>query len=245
MYGLPFYQGCAGTAMSEDKKILIIDPSVQETEKKEPEISEKEKKKRKRREFMEEKKRQLGEWRKAHPFRAVLRAVLSWVIPVVCVVFLAYGFSHFFCQTVQVQEGSMEPTLSTGDTLLVNELIPRLHPPRRFDIIVFRTGNETGASVHIKRVIGLPGETVQITGGAVYINGEKLDESAYGFDAILNGGLAEEQIVLDDDEFFVLGDNRNGSGDSRYTDIGNVERENIIGTVWFRVWPFPKTGKIR
>lgn len=107
MYGLPFYQGCAGTAMSEDKKILIIDPSVQETEKKEPEISEKEKKKRKRREFMEEKKRQMGEWRKSHPFRAVLRAVLSWVVPVVCVIFLAYGFSHFFCQTVQVQEGSM------------------------------------------------------------------------------------------------------------------------------------------
>ena len=139
----------------------------------------------------------------------------------------------------------MEPTLSTGDTLLVNKLIPKLHPPRRFDIIVFRTGNETGASVHIKRVIGLPGETVQITDGAVYINGEKLDESAYGFDAILNGGLAEEQIVLDDDEYFVLGDNRNGSGDSRYTDIGNVGLENIIGTVWFRVWPFPKTGKIR
>lgn len=234
----------SGIVMSDEKKLLIVDPSVKEPEQKKPEISKKERKKRERQAFLKEKREAVSVWRKSHPFRAVLRSVLSWVIPIVCVILLAYGCSRAFCQTVQMQEGSMEPTLSTRDTLLVNELSVRFRSPGRFSVIAFRTSNETGASVHIKRVIGLPGETVQIKDGDVYINGEKLDESKYGFDAILDGGLAEEQIVLDDDEYFVLGDNRNGSGDSRYTDIGNVKRENIIGTIWFRILPLGKIGLV-
>ena len=177
--------------------------------------------------------------------RQKLYPVLVWIAEIAAALLLAYGVSRAFFTSVTLQENSMAPTIEAGDTVLINRLAFRTRKIRRGELIAYRNGDKLDSSIHVKRVIGLPGETVQITGGAVYINGEKLDESAYGFDAILNGGLAEEQIVLDDDEYFVLGDNRNGSGDSRYTDIGNVGRENIIGTVWFRVWPFPKTGKIR
>ena len=173
------------------------------------------------------------------------RSVVRWVFEIAVTLAFAALVAIMLFQSVTMQESSMEPTLSVGDKYFVNRLVYKVSSPKRGDIIVFRTNGSDDAALHIRRVIGLPGETVQITDGAVYINGEKLDESAYGFDAILNGGLAEEQIVLDDDEYFVLGDNRNGSGDSRYTDIGNVGLENIIGTVWFRVWPFQRIGSIR
>ena len=174
----------------------------------------------------------------------VYREVFEMIFYMVFVVVATLLVIRFVGQRTEVSGHSMEPTLSHGDNLIVDKITYRFKDPERFDIIVFPYRYEEN-TFYIKRIIGLPGETVQITDGAVYINGEKLDESAYGFDAILNGGLAEEQIVLDDDEYFVLGDNRNGSGDSRYTDIGNVGLENIIGTVWFRVWPFQRIGSIR
>ena len=97
------------------------------------------------------------------------------------------------------------------------------------------------SQLFIKRVIGLPGETVQIIDGYVYINGEKLDES-YGSDVMNTAGIAQDPIVLGPDEYFVLGDNRNNSEDSRYAAVGNIKRSDITGRAWLRIWPFDSIG---
>ena len=97
--------------------------------------------------------------------------------------------------------------------------------------------------IFIKRIIGLPGETVQILDGYVYIDGKKLDEH-FCDEKIQNAALASDPITLGDDEYFVLGDNRNASEDSRFPDVGNVRRKEIIGRAWVRIWPFERAGSL-
>ena len=136
----------------------------------------------------------------------------------------------------------MEATLSAEDNLIVDKLSYRFHDPERFDIIVFLQAEDT---FYIKRVIGLPGETVQIDEeGNIYVDGEVLAES-YGREVIANPGRAYEPVELGENEYFVLGDNRNNSSDSREPSVGNIRREQIIGRAWLRIWPFDKIGFIR
>ena len=133
----------------------------------------------------------------------------------------------------------MQPTLSDGDNLIVDKLSYRFHDPDRFDIIVFP---QEDGRYFIKRIIGLPGESVRIDeDGFIYINGEKLQES-YGKEVMRDPGLAKDGIQLGADEYFVLGDNRNNSEDSRYADMGNVKKRNIIGKVWFIASPWSRFG---
>ncbi len=142
-----------------------------------------------------------------------------------------------------VDGSSMEPTLSNNDNLIVDKLSYRFSDPQRFDIIVFPFHYEKNTH-YIKRIIGLPGETVQIDDeGNIYINGEILQES-YGREIIRTDtiGLARDPIVLGEDEYFVLGDNRNNSSDSRTTMVGNIPRKEIVGKAWLRIWPFSKFG---
>ncbi|MCR4787841.1 MAG: signal peptidase I [Lachnospiraceae bacterium] len=147
-------------------------------------------------------------------------------------------------QRVEVIGSSMEPTLTDKDHLLVDKLSYRLHDPERFDIVVFPYKYETN-TFYIKRVIGLPGETVYIDEeGNIYINGEILEEG-YGKETIRNPGLAYEPIKLGLNEYFVLGDNRNNSMDSRDPNVGNLKRNVIIGKAFIRVFPFPKMGVIK
>ena len=125
-----------------------------------------------------------------------------------------------------MQEGSMDPTLNAGDVLLVNRMAYRFSTPKRGDIIVYKTGDDSKkASTHIKRIIGLPGETIQIKDGQILID-----------------GVAETRVTLGNGEYFVLGDNRNNSEDSRYADMGNVKKRNIIGKVWFIASPWSRFG---
>ena len=138
----------------------------------------------------------------------------------------------------------MEPMLSDGDNLIVDKLSYRFNEPQRFDIIVFpfRYAEKT---YYIKRIIGLPGETVFIDeNGTIFINGEELQES-YGKEIIKDPGIAYEPITLGEDEYFVLGDNRNNSSDSRYPVVGNIHRDEFIGKAWMRIWPFSKMGMIK
>ena len=127
-----------------------------------------------------------------------------------------------------------------SDVVLVDKLAPRLGRLDRFDMVVFRYRYRENR-YYIKRIIALPGETVQISNGKILINGEVLEEP-YGIERIEKAKRAEEPVVLGEDEYFVLGDNRNHSSDSRDSDIGNLARDEIIGRVMIRIWPWSKIG---
>jgi signal peptidase I len=174
----------------------------------------------------------------------VVRETISFIIYIGIVFLLTYLVIHYVGQRTQVSGSSMEVTLSDGDNLIVDKISYRFHDPERYDIIVFPYKYEKN-TFYIKRIIGLPGETVQIDEqGNIYVDGEVLDES-YGREVILDPGEAEEPITLDDDEYFVLGDNRNASSDSRDPSVGKILGEDIIGRAWVRIFPFNKIGFIK
>ena len=125
--------------------------------------------------------------------------------------------------------------------IMVTLVFAAVSSPQRGDMIVFRTSASDDAALHIRRVIGLPGETVQITGGRILINGEVYNEGK-DFPMITNPGLAATAVTLESGEYFVLGDNRNNSEDSRYADIGMVRKRYIVGKIWFTCSPFEKLG---
>ena len=175
----------------------------------------------------------------------VLKEVISFAIYIGVVFLFTYLVIHYVGQRTEVSGSSMESTLSDGDNLIVDKISYRFREPERFDIIVFPYQYEED-TYYIKRIIGLPGESVQIDKtGTIYINGEPLEES-YGLEVIAsyNLGRAEEEIVLAEDEYFVLGDNRNGSSDSRDPSVGNIKREDIIGRAWMRIFPFDEFGSV-
>ena len=130
----------------------------------------------------------------------------------------------------------MSPFVEDKNNLIVQKVSYYFHDPERFDVIVFELKDQPNIH-YIKRVIGLPGETVQIIDGLVYINGEKLEGDIYCSEPIRNAYMAEHPITLQENEFFVMGDNRNNSKDSRAVDVGPVKRSQIIGKALFRFWP--------
>ena len=175
--------------------------------------------------------------------RRILGELLSWLIYIVIVVILSLGIITFIGQRTKVSGHSMETTLSDGDNLIVDKISYRFRDPERFEIIVFPFQYEEH-TYYIKRIIGLPGETVQVIDGYVYINGEVLDEN-YGLEVMDDPGIAAEPITLGEDEYFVLGDNRNHSSDSRDPSVGVLHRDDIMGRAWIRIWPFDKFGVIK
>ena len=174
--------------------------------------------------------------------RSMLGAAFRWMLYLLIILLITFFVVHFVGQRTTVNGSSMYPTLEDGDSLIVDKLTYRFSNPERYDIVVFpfRYQEDT---YYIKRIIGLPGETVQIIGGQVYINGE-LQEDDYGWGNIEKAGLASEPITLGENEYFVLGDNRNNSSDSREPSIGNVEKGSIIGKAWMRTWPLYKFGPV-
>jgi len=174
----------------------------------------------------------------------VIKEIFSTVIYVLVVLAATYLVITFVGQRTQVKGSSMEPTLSDNDNLIVDKISYRFKDPQRYDIIVFPFQYEED-TYYIKRIIGLPGETVQIDeNGTIFINGEELKEN-YGREVMLSPGRASEPITLGEDEYFVLGDNRNNSSDSRDPSVGNIHRENIIGKAWVRIWPLRNFGVLR
>ena len=175
---------------------------------------------------------------------SVMRETISFILYIAIVFLLTYLVIHYVGQRTQVSGTSMEYTLSDGDNLIVDKISYRFHKPERYDIIVFPFQYEEN-TYYIKRIIGLPGEKIQISeDGAIYIDGKVLEES-YGREIIEDPGQAEEPIVLDEDEYFVLGDNRNASSDSRDPSVGVIHEGDIIGRAWLRIYPFDKIGFIR
>ena len=175
-----------------------------------------------------------------------MKEFLNTAIYLLCVLGAVWLVITFVGQRTEVEGASMENTLHNGDNLIVDKLSYRFHDPERFDIIVFPFQYQAN-TYYIKRIIGLPGETVQIMDdGSIYINGEKLEEN-YGMEVIKPEtiGRAAEPIELGDDEYFVMGDNRNNSSDSRTDMVGNITRENIIGKAWLRIWPVSDFGVLQ
>lgn len=154
-----------------------------------------------------------------------------------------YLLPNYVIQRTIVDGSSMENTLHDKEQLFVEKVSYRFDALDRFDIIVFYPYGRENEEYYVKRIIGLPGETVQIIGSEIYIDGELLEES-YGKEPIRDAGRAAEPITLAEDEYFVLGDNRNISKDSRTEVVGNVKKENIGGRAVFRIMPFSKFGTI-
>ena len=168
----------------------------------------------------------------------MLRTILGYILYILVIIGLTWMIVTFVGQRTRVSGSSMETTLQNGDNLIVDKLSYRFHDPERFDIIVFPFQFQDN-TYYIKRIIGLPGETVQIMDdGSIYINGEKLEEN-YGMEVIKPEtiGRAAEPIELGDDEYFVMGDNRNDSKDSRYWTNTFVTKDEILGKAIFRYWP--------
>ena len=173
----------------------------------------------------------------------IVREVLSFFLYVAIVVGITFLIIHFVGQRTYVSGSSMENTLSDGDNLIVDKITYRFSDPKRYDIIVFPYQYEEN-TYFIKRIIGLPGETVQIVDGTIYIDGEALQES-YGREVMQDAGLAAEPLTLGDDEYFVLGDNRNYSSDSRDPSVALIHRKEIIGRAWLRIWPLDSFGILK
>ncbi len=174
----------------------------------------------------------------------IVKELLSLIIYIGIVVLLCFIIINFVGCRSRVEGESMMPTLNNGDNLWVDKLSYTFGDPKRFDVIIFNYNEDT---TYVKRIIGLPGETVRIDkDGKIYINDRLLVEN-YGMEKITanNLGRASQPVLLGKDEYFVLGDNRNNSSDSRWADVGNVQKEDIVGKVVIRIYPFKDFGFVK
>lgn len=184
------------------------------------------------------------------PKKSLLKIARSIITTVFCLAVafcLAVFINAFVAHQTTIEGTSMEPSLKNNDSVIIQKLSYYWRDPKRYDVIVFPIGDsdENGDDIYyIKRIIGLPGEVVQIIDGKVYINGNRLKGDKYSDEEITDPGLAELPIQLAEDEYFVLGDNRNMSTDSRYQYVGMVKRDAIEGEAWCCIWPFSHIKKL-
>lgn len=167
--------------------------------------------------------------------------LLELLIYVVIIVTCIYIVPKYVIQRTIVSGTSMENTLQDADNLLVEKVSYHFTSPKRFDVVVFYPYGKDVNEYYVKRVIGLPGEVIQIVGEDIYINGEILEED-YGKDPITYSGIAQEPLLLGDDEYFLMGDNREVSLDSRYDTVGPVHKNFIAGKAIIRIWPLRSFG---
>ena len=174
----------------------------------------------------------------------MLRTILGYILYILVIIGLTWMIVTFVGQRTRVSGQSMETTLQDGDNLIVDKISYRFHDPSRYDIIVFPYKYEEN-TFYIKRIIGLLGEIVQVKDGYTYINGKKLTSDIYGREVMDEPGIAEEPIKLGSDEYFVLGDNRNHSQDSRDPYVGVLKRSDLLGRAFIRIYPLNKFGVIK
>ena len=171
--------------------------------------------------------------------KSILKEILSTSVYLLGVLLVTYLIVNYVGQRTEVVGSSMESTLSDGDNLIVDKITYRFREPERYDIIVFPFKYEK-STYYIKRIIGMPGETIRIDkDGVIYVNDEIVNEY-FGREVILDPGIAKNEITLGEDEYFVMGDNRNNSTDSRDPMVGNIDRDDILGRAWLRIWPLSK-----
>lgn len=169
--------------------------------------------------------------------------IFIWAAEIAAVIFLAYFIVYYALERTDMVGISMEETLKDGDHIIINKFSYRFGDPKRFDVIVFQQSGKEHSYYDIKRIIALPGETLQIKDGVILINGEPIEE-VVNVEAMANYGLAAEEITLEENEYFVLGDNRNNSEDSRFASVGMIRRDDIIGKAFLRTKPFNFISKL-
>ena len=171
--------------------------------------------------------------RKQSRRKSPAQIILGWLFFIFMLILLCFLVVYLSGHSTKVAGSAMYPALADGDSILIDRISYRFFKPARFDIVVFPARYQEDV-YYIRRIIGLPGETVQITDGTILVNGEALDDK-FGFGTIDNPGLARTQVVLGEGEYFVLGDNRNESSDSREPIIGNIREDGIIGRAILRM----------
>jgi len=169
--------------------------------------------------------------------RRLIISIVTYIIELAIVIGIAHGITKYGLMVTTMSGESMEQTLNNGDSILVNKFAYKLGEPKRNDVVVYRQNSSEHSFMNIKRIIGLPGEKVLIKSGRIYINGKELLEDI-NVELMNTGGIAEEEIQLEGNEYFMLGDNRNNSQDSRFSNVGTVVRDDLIGKAWFRTKPF-------
>ncbi len=171
----------------------------------------------------------------------LLKEISLWIVEILIVLIVAFVFVYFFGFRTRVIGQSMSPTIESGDMILLDRFSYKLSKPKAGDVIVFLPNGNKQSHYYVKRVVAVPGDTVQIISGILYVNGEEYREEA-DVSLMEDAGLAEEAITLEAGEYFTLGDNRNNSEDSRYANIGNIKSEYIIGKAWFILSPHTRFG---
>lgn len=168
--------------------------------------------------------------------KRVLFRILIWILQIAIAVGLAFFIIRFAVEKTKMLGNSMEGTLTDEDEIIISRFSYWFRSPKRFDVIVFKQSGKEHSYYNIKRVIGLPGETVQIIDGVVYIDGQVLEEPI-SVELMNVSGLAQEPLMLEENEYFVLGDHRNFSEDSRFANVGTIVKDDIVGKAWLRVSP--------
>lgn len=164
---------------------------------------------------------------------STIREIFSWLFGILVSVFIAFVFVYFIGMTTRVIGVSMEPTVYNGEKVYINRMAYMLASPKRGDVVVFLPNGNENFHYYVKRVVAVSGDTVQIINGRLYVNGVMEDNTTIEFDKMAEAGIAENPILLKANEFFVLGDNRNDSEDSRAANIGPIMKKDILGKAWF------------
>ncbi|MCL2203207.1 MAG: signal peptidase I [Defluviitaleaceae bacterium] len=169
------------------------------------------------------------------------RSIAEWLLAIGLAILFFLVARNFLFRMAHVTGNSMEPTLSHGDMVVLNRLGWLISGPRIGDIVAFpyRADPEDN---FIKRVVGLPGDIIHLSDGAFYVNGTRLADD-FSYDRVLHMGDAAFPVTVEEGALFVLGDNRNGSKDSRFTTVGNVPVDHVVGRVSTRVWPLEGFGR--
>lgn len=167
-----------------------------------------------------------------HDEKNLIRRISGWIVDIVVALAFAWFCLNSFGVQVTVSGQSMMPLLNSGDVVLINRLAYDFGKPDRLDVVVFEREDKKD---NVKRVIGIPGDVVQIKGNQIYVNGRLLE--AEGLRQVSLAGLAENPVELGEKEYFLLGDNRDSSEDSRFANVGNVKESQIRGRVWLRIFP--------
>lgn len=220
-------------ANCEEQDIELMEQSIQSDVEEELTITDEESE-----QVTENEKRPDHKNKSNHGFLKEL--ILYVVLFLVCI----FIIPQYVVQRTIVDQTSMENTLHSGDNLIVEKVSYRFKNPERFDIIIFHPVATDENEFYVKRVIGLPGETIQIKDNKIYINEKELKEN-YGKNSIIDPGIAKDPITLGDDEFFVMGDNRDVSLDSRSPEVGLVKKDSIQAKAIFRIWPLSEIGTLQ